>query len=272
MDEKEELTLEQIQEKSFEILKKIKKIFDENGWKYYITYGTLIGTIRNHGFIPWDDDIDIWVPRPDYEKFVKYCIENKEKIKPYELMHYLTNDKYIYPIARMSDSRYSINYNLAKEYGLGIFIDIYPIDGVNPKDKIYLKKMKHLIKKVYILGNKKYIKSNNVFKNVIKYPYYLIIRNTSLNKLLKKIDKLAQKYEFNNEEWFECICWSNAQLTYKKAWLGDKEKELFKEFNGELFRVPMEYDKLLKKIYGDYMKLPPEEERIAHHFYKVYKK
>ena len=129
MSKKKELSLKEIQQGSYEILKVIKRIFDENNWRYYLVYGTLIGAVRHNGFIPWDDDIDIWIPRPDYEKFIDYCIEHKEELYPLELIHYKTNDKYIYPIARMSDSRYIINYDNAKEYGLGLFVALYPVAG-----------------------------------------------------------------------------------------------------------------------------------------------
>ena len=88
MDKEKKLSLKEIQEESFKILEKLKEIFDQNGWKYYLAYGTLLGAIRHEGFIPWDDDIDLWVPREDYEKFISYCLNNKEKLKPFELIHY----------------------------------------------------------------------------------------------------------------------------------------------------------------------------------------
>ena len=73
---KRDMTIEEIQKGSLTVLKKIREIFDKNGWKYYLAYGTLIGAVRQKGFIPWDDDLDIWVPRQDYEKFITYCKTN----------------------------------------------------------------------------------------------------------------------------------------------------------------------------------------------------
>lgn len=272
--ENKELSLEETQKGSFEVLKKIKKIFDTNGWKYYLTYGTLIGCIRHKGFIPWDDDIDIWVPRNDYEKFIQYCKENKEELKPFELIHYSNNDKYIYPISRFSDTRFRIDYDNAKDYGLGLFVDIYPLDGIDNNDKRFKKKIIGMERKIDFMGKTKYNASKPIIKSIFKHLYYLMVKNGNLNKTLEKIDKLSQKYDFNSSEYFNCVCWClHAERIYKKDLLdGGNNLECFKEFNGEMFRVPYNYDECLKIVYGDYMKLPPEKDRIAHHFYKVYKK
>ncbi|MBP3255301.1 MAG: LicD family protein [Clostridia bacterium] len=270
MDRKE-LSLKEIQEESFKVLLKIKEIFDENGWKYYLIAGTLIGAVRHKGFIPWDDDIDLWIPRPDYEKFVEYCIKNKEKLYPFELIHYKTNDKYIYPIARFSDSRYILDYKNTKDYGLGLFVDLYPLDGVKENYYFFKKKMHNINRKIVLCGAKKMVKGNSKIKNFLKIPYYFIIKKSNLNKLLEKCDKIAQKYKFEEYSRVECVCWADHFFTYEKKWIiGDEEK--FLEFNGELFRVPSDYDKVLTRLYGNYMKLPPKEEQIAHHFYKAYKK
>lgn len=272
MEIKKELTLKEIQEGSFEVLKKVKKIFDENGLKYYLAYGTLIGTVRHEGFIPWDDDIDIWVPRPDYEKFIEYCINNKESIKPLELIHYLVNDKYIYPIARISNSEYYIDYKNVKNYGLGLFVDIYPLDGSNLNDIKLKNKIKRVNKDICLHGQLKYEKSKSVLKTIIKYPYYRFIKSLSMTKLLKKNEILSKKHSFEEEEKCSCVSWSTKEVEFDKKLLMTDEKECFMKFNGELFRVPIGYDEILTKIYGDYMKLPPENERIAHHYYKAYKK
>lgn len=271
MEKNKELTLSEIQQESFKNLLKLKEIFDENGWKYYLAYGTLIGCIRHKGFIPWDDDIDIWVPRPDYEKFINYCIEHKEELYPYELIHYKTNKNYIYTIARFSDSRYKNDYQNVKDYGLGLFVDIYPLDGFVKEDKLLYKKITFLNKVICMCGSKKMIKGANKLKNIIKIPYYHIVKHINLNKLLIRVDKLAQKYSYEESDVIECSSWAIHKIGHDKLLL-QGETELFKEFNGVNFRIPVGYDKILTNIYGDYMKLPPEDERIAHHFYTIIKK
>lgn len=269
--ENRELTLEEIQQGSFNILKKIKEIFDENGWKYYLAYGTLLGAIRHKGFIPWDDDIDIWVPRQDYEKFLEYCRKNEKLLFPYEIIHYTTNNKYIYTIARFSDSRYVIDYQNVDDYGLGLFVDIYPLDGINIEDIGFMKKLIRKQKNINLIGSKEFVKSKNLIKNILKYPYFCFRKFFNMSKMLKELDIFSQKYSYENSEYCDSMVWNPQYSLLKKEWFGI-EKEYFQEFNGETFRIPYEYDKVLEKIYGDYMQLPPEEKRIPHHFYKAYKK
>lgn len=271
---KKELTLQEIQKAGLKVLLKLKEIFDENGWDYYLGYGTLLGAVRHKGFIPWDDDIDIWVPRADYEKFVQYCIDNKKKLKPFELHHYKTNKKYIYPIARFSDSRYKIEYNDAEDYGLGIFVDVYPFDGYDKSDVKQNKKIQKLQNIISICGNKKMIKSGNALKNLVKIPYYkynVFRHKKNLNKVIEKVDKIAQKHSFEDAKRVNCVAWSFEGENFLKKWIVDgKKKQL--SFCGTKMSVPSDYDKVLKMQYGGYMKLPPEEERIGHHLYSAYKK
>ena len=268
---KEELSLKQIQDNSFVILKKIKEIFDKNGWKYYLAYGTLLGAIRHNGFIPWDDDIDIWVPRDDYEKFLDYCKKNQSELKPFQLIHYSTNKGYVYTISRFSDSRFLIDYDNVNDYGLGLFVDIYPLDGLNINDKKIRKKIIKYMKKINICGSKSFVSSGNPIKDFLKKPYYFFVKKLNLNNLLRKNDLLAQKYAFKDSEFFDCVCWEVNDNKYKKELL-EGRGELFATFNGEKFRIPCGYDYILKNKYGNYMKLPEEKDRIGHHYYKAYRK
>ena len=264
-----ELTLQEIQQNSFQVLLKFKQICDENNLTYFLAYGTLLGAVRHEGFIPWDDDIDVWMPRPDYEKFVAYCIEHADALGPFVLKHYKTCKEYIYPIARLVDSRYKIEYTNAKDYGLGLFIDIYPLDGVNEKDKKHLDKLEFNMRKITMLGTGGYIRSKSKLKNLVKYPYYLLCKGQSLTKLIQKSDLLAQKYSYENSDTVGCIVWGIGEGRCRAK--SDFAECVELPFNGGSFKVPVGYDRQLKMLYGDYMQLPPESERIAHHFYSAYK-
>ena len=264
------LEFEEIQQGSFLVLKKMKEIFEKNNWNYFLTYGTLIGAVRHKGFIPWDDDIDVWVPRADYEKFIDYCINNEQDIYPFKIIHYKNNERYIYPIARFVDTRYRIEYENAPDYGLGLFVDIYPLDGYNENDILLKKRITRLKKRISLCGLNTMVKSDNKLKNIIKIPYYYALRGANVTKLLKKIDLIAQKYSFDKYDVVDCTCWANTLAFAKKEELGlDTPSYLI--FNGEKFQVPKNYDAILRRIYGDYMELPPKEEQVAHHYYKAYR-
>lgn len=125
-----ELSVEETQKVSLEILKTVAHICKTIGVRYCLIYGTLIGAVRHHGFIPWDDDLDIMMPRPDYERFLSYFKKHQSEYKHLELFNHDENANYPYMITRISDSRYQINMDNEKPYGMGVFIDIYPYDGL----------------------------------------------------------------------------------------------------------------------------------------------
>ena len=261
-----ELTLQEIQQGSYKVLLKLKEICDKLNLNYFLAYGTLIGAIRHKGFIPWDDDIDVWMSRPDYERFVKYCLEHEDETKPFVLKHYKTCKEYIYPIARLVDTRYKIDYTDAKEYGLGLFIDIYPLDGVKVGSKKQARKRKRYIRKIGMLGASHYIKSKNRVKNFLKKIYYAFYKNSDINQVIAKADKAAQSYGYDEYDSVACVVWEATECLDKCHFASTVDVE----FNGQPFKAPVGYDSLLKKLYGDYMKLPPESEQIAHHYYKAY--
>ena len=265
--ENKELSLKEIQQGSFEVLKEIKKICDENNIIYYLIYGTLLGAVRHKGFIPWDDDIDIMMPRKDYERFVKYCIKHKKDLEPFQLIHYKTNKNYIYPIARMSDSRYKIVDNI-KDYGLGLFVDIYPFDGIDDNDLEYIDEVYKIDQSEMIAGRIENIQQDeSFFKNL----YINHLKKVGVSSILKDLDKKAQKYSYEKSDKVKCTCWEIKTIkSIDKKFIDKGEREL--TFNNISFRVPYDYDKVLKLYYNDYMKLPPENERIGHHNYKAYKK
>lgn len=264
-----EMTLKEIQNESFKVLLKIKEICEKENLQFFLFFGTLLGAVRHNGFIPWDDDIDVWMPRDDYEKFIEYCIVHAEEIKPFELKHYKTCKEYIYPIARLSDSRYTVKYTDTKEYGLGLFVDIYPVDGYNPVDTAHIRKIKRNTSLIGIMSADKFIPSTvNPLKNIPKYPVYLFSKFRNLNKLLEKQDKLCRKYSMNDCGMVACTIWE-AEKPFNKE---EIESTVNFSFEGVEMPVPIGYDSILTKLYGDYMKLPPESERNGHHFYSAFRK
>lgn len=269
-----ELSLNEIQQESFKVLLKLKEIMEEHNWDYCLAWGTLLGAVRHKGFIPWDDDIDIIMPRKHYEEFVQFCIDHKEELLPYSLFNSRTNDKYIYLISRFSDAK---NFKYvpykAKDYGQGTFVDIYPLDECNVEEfeKNYKKLHNKYEKKMYLRSTTKYCPTKSFAKNFIKWPLWNLIfrwqshRNYQL-KFEEEVKKINAKCKYSDK----CVMWSEDKILFNTKDFFSERNEL--EFNGELFRVPTNYDNILKECYGDYMKLPPEDKRIPQHGYRMFRK
>ena len=136
-----ELTMKEMQQVAFNILKQVAAICEKNGFRYTLAYGTLIGAIRHKGFIPWDDDIDIMMPRPDYERFISYCNEHPQELNNLQLFNMDVCKDYPYMITRVSNSNTILEVENEKSYGIGVFIDIYVLDGAGKTKEEAIKKM-----------------------------------------------------------------------------------------------------------------------------------
>lgn len=271
------LTMKEVQLGSLNILKKIDEICRRENLQYCLAYGTLLGAVRHKGFIPWDDDIDIMMPRKDYDLLVDYFVRNKESLVPYELFSKQFNQDYPYMINRVSDSRYVLDVDNEKPYGIGLFVDVYPLDGAGNSVKEYTKKknMSSRNAALCFLTSRKTVKRENtssVIKYIMKYPAFLVAKILGRNFFMRRLDNLQRTCDYENSEYVGCMVWGSDEGIrdiFPKEWFREM---IDVEFEGNLFKIPKEYDKILSRWYGNYMELPPEDKRIAHHFYDAYLK
>ncbi len=269
-----ELNIQEIQKISLEICKTIADICEAQGFRYYLIYGTLIGAIRHHGFIPWDDDLDIMMPRPDYDRLLDYLSKNKQ---PHlTVFNHDTDSNYPYMITRVSDDRYLMIADNEEPVGMGAFIDIYPFDGLgNTLEEAleYGLKGDRLSSLCYQATRKKFSIENttSLFRKIIKLPVYLISKLIGKDFFQNRIKSLQGKYEYDSSEYVGCFVWLSGgeKDIFKREWFDEYE---MCDFDAYRFRIPKDYDSVLRHVYNDYMKLPPEEDRIGHHFYKIYRK
>ena len=270
-----EMKLREIQNVELNILKKIDEICEENHFKYYIYYGTLLGAVRHKDFIPWDDDADIIMPRPDFEKFVSYCNKHKKELAPFSLMYYTNNNKYIYPIGRLIDTRYRVDYEGNDDYGLGLFVDIYPYDGVGNTYAEAKKNVKRLRLIRYFLQlagtNRVYKSQYGLFATLLKYLARPWAKLIGVKGFIKIEQFVIKKYTYNNSKFVANALW-NCYGIREIAEKNTFEYETKLEFSGLKFNAPSNFDEHLKRIYGDYMTPPPKEERHPTHDYKAYLK
>ena len=130
-----EMSIEEIHEVTLAILKKIDAIAEEIGIRYFMAYGSLIGVVRHRGFIPWDDDLDMMMIREDYEKFLAYFEEHEQELVPYKIFNNRNNAGYPHMITRVCNVEYPIEVDNEIPCGMGVFVDIYPIDPMGNDEK-----------------------------------------------------------------------------------------------------------------------------------------
>lgn len=266
------ISFEETKKIEFEILCHVASFCEKHGLEYSIAYGTLIGTIRHKGFIPWDDDIDLWMKRADYNKLIE--IFNKETDGPYRLVSPFEKGAK-HSFVKIFDTR-TIKRELGikyKHFDFGIDIDIFPVDGAPSDQKEYDKwydKLFSLYEAHRDVVTGFYGGLKNRLRILVRKILLGITFNTK-NRILKKAKKLHDMYPIDccdKVGSFEC-CYVNKRSRV--------DKELFdgvvmKEFEGKEFAVPKGYHQILTAIYGDYMTPPPKDQQITHHtnntFYK----
>lgn len=270
-----ELNIKEIHEATLEIVKKISDICDEINIDYFVMFGSLIGAIRHKGFIPWDDDFDVAMLRPDYERFVKYCEQNKKNLYPFRLLNRQNCENFPYTISRMNDFRYRAVYDNIIPYDSGLFVDIYPFDGYGLNPQYAIKKLSR--RKNYLVHftnwaiREKYRKPKHggVLYSLGKRVCFIVAHIIGQNWFLDQYDRLREFFPFNDSKYVGNVCWDKVVLPYDKSIFEDY---LIIPFEDIQVKIPIGYDKLLRQSYGDYMKLPPESERIASHDYKLYRR
>lgn len=278
MDYRRPLEMKDIQRVSLEILKFVTSICEREDFRYSLMYGTLIGAIRHQGFIPWDDDVDIMMPRPDYERFLEYCYNHKEELGVYEIFNPDTHKDYIYGITRVSDSRYEIiKEETSENCGMGIFIDVYPYDGLgNDKEealRLLSATRKYCDTIVDMTRVEQHIPESLNYKGKTVHIINRIInRCLGTRHYLGKISSLRGKHTFDGSDYVGPLMWyfSKPHKVLFKRSMFDKLVKV--PFEDGLFYVPSEYHELLTQEYGNYMQLPPPEKRIYQHAYKAYEK
>lgn len=267
-----ELDINEIHKGTLTIIKEFIHICEDNQLTYFTAYGSLIGTIRHGGFIPWDDDFDVHMFRSDYDKFISYCISHEKELYPFKIYCPQNIKDYPYNIARFCDMRYKlVSTNSCKNDGMGMFIDIYPLDGAgNGKyvsSKFFSLKNAVLISLVSKAGKNKLVNSQSGFHK-ITYPIaYGFSKVIGLKNLLNLLQKQGKKYAVSESDFVSVLVWTFYPTVFPKEWFSDV---IYKKFEDISIAVPIGYESLLSLQYGDYMKLPPEKDRKPQHEYKLY--
>lgn len=267
-----ELTLKEIQAETLKIMKLIDSICQKENLRYSLFYGTLLGAIRHNGFIPWDDDLDIVMPRADYNKLATYFIEHASEIAPFKWFSYETIPSYPYMIARVCNTEFYMEAANEKDCGMGTFVDIYPMDGAgNGNHKYFYNKACFFSSMYFSKSRLHYVMPKGFAKKIVKGCSYLLSKIVSINYIRKRLLKYSKKYSYESSDFIASITWltDGNNNVFRKS---DFNELIPHDFENTKFYIPKKYNALLTTYYGDYMKLPPENERIGHHFYKIFER
>lgn len=255
--------LRNIQQLLLEMTIDFDKYCRERNIVYYLAYGSCLGAVRHNGFIPWDDDIDVWMLPDDFIRFRALNIQNYNTIyfhqnKITEKNYYLTFDK----IRRRNTSAIDVRF-LSYNVNQGIFIDVFPLyylpDNIVKKIWFYILFFLYKYANLIIVYNSEYY-----FKTLIG-KFARIVVNLFSIKNINKLCLFFQKelLKFPKSKYLIDL----EQKPVTKFYTEDFLATINCDFNHTKFSIPKGYDRILKMIYGNYMKLPKVEDRYNHSEY-----
>lgn len=258
-----------VQELTISLLKVFIHLCEENSLCYYFTGGALIGVLRHKGFVPWDDDIDVGMPRKDYDRFLE--ILKTKMPEGYGICNRYTDKNWHFAMSQFQDMESEIEINLAEQPRIAhIWVDVFPLDGL-PSGKIarwfriknillhrYLIQIAHINTQVdshrsrpwyerFILG---------IFKRI---P---VDRLLNTDHILDHMEKVLRKSDFNESEYAgNMLGRYREREAVPKKYFGVPKKA---QFENMMVNIPEMSHELQTALYGNYMKLPPEKDRVAH--------
>lgn len=278
------ISFEEMKQISLDILTDVAQYCDSHNIRYYICGGTLLGAVRHKGFIPWDDDIDILMPRPDYLKFVQnYNGSNKR----YLVKSIENSPDYWRTFAKVFD----LNTYLKEECirvpkkDNGVFIDIFPVDGL-PKSRFHqaiIFKEQEFMNFLYhgsawnYTRSFKYADSKDRFakikgrlRTILKYIAITALNPLPTSLLIRLINKNAMRFDYNQADEVAAIVDCHYGGIRERMPKNIFEKQIPFEFEKQIFWGSAAWKLYLTNMYGDFMELPPVENRVTHHDFVAY--
>ena len=253
-------------------MKDFIKLCEENDIKYVAAYGTVLGAVRHKGLIPWDDDIDVYMTRDNYEKLIS--LKDKIEKTSYEIIDY-NNTNYYLPFAKFCNKQTTLWEMEDYPFILGVFVDIFPLDYVPEGDNDAIN-LKYKYKKYWIQYRRclRKISKNQYLNNIHHHSLRLVLvglRNKIYQPFkrffISRFIKTEHLIKEKNGNRYMCYTTSAQPIdkaTYPKHWIENTIKVPFEDF---LINIPQDYHNYLTNEYGDYMKLPPIGMRISNHFH-----
>ena len=258
--------MNELQKKELELLSLFVDICTRLGLRYYLVCGSALGAVKYGGFIPWDDDIDVGMPREDYESF----LAEAQKLLPKNifLQNYRTDPAFPHVFSKLRNSDTTlIEENMAHlPINHGIYIDLFPIDGY-PKSEREKKKLRYQKK---FLGWLHYcaLENKESVKVTVRNKFFRMLGyHKKTHRALAKLDSIISSYPTGDSEiWCNHGNWQG-ELEYAPVWQYGEGAEA--EFEGVAVIIPEKYDEYLTQKYGNWRADPPKDKQKSHHMIKL---
>ena len=256
----------------FGLLEKIDDFCKSRGIRYSLAGGTLIGAVRHKGFIPWDDDIDIMMPRPDYERFCR------EFSAPNASVHTFEKDRnYFYPFAKVFDDRTMLVEDRDPKVEAAVGVDVFPIDGLRDgdRDPRSVLRVQHRCYAAMSLRRAPPLFRRRPWKKQVALwvgaPLRLVpsfIRKALCRTMLRRLTRRLKETSFNGASFAGPLTWGNGMKEVHPR--ADFEIESSFKFEGRLFPAINGWRAYLESDYGDFMTPPSPEKQVTHHDFRAW--
>lgn len=272
MENQNELSLQEMQEANLSALIEIDRICRENDLTYFLAYGTLLGAVRHKGYIPWDDDVDIIMPRKDFEAF--QALTDKTD-SCFRLCNRANTQNYPYYLPRFCNMDYQyVTTVQGPKFDIGAFVDIYILDNACSDEKAGkdLNRKMNRMNAMYLLYLSGQIGGSGLKRMcaVVLHRLLRMVKGKDYpQRINRDMERELKKRTSEQDRYVGIPCWSFGFLQYEKSVFSEKTEMVFED---RLFYVPKQYEMLLTLWYKDYMALPPENKRVASHSYKMYRR
>lgn len=266
-----EISMEESKSIMVKILESIDKCCCENNIKYSLCWGTMIGAIRHHGFIPWDDDIDVMMSREDYNRFLQVYDDSE-----YGVYTPKKNRNCVQIVTKIFDKKTCVYFLNQQNSLFGIWVTIFPYDNVPDKNLKKWEMKRYFWLTLYHFKTSMFFPTDTIkrrIRKVLKVLGKIVLLPCSSFWLYNKVERCLTA--FNDQQTQRVCIWTGVGVTkttfvyFSKEWF---EECIEVDFENIRTKIIKGYDQFLRSRYGDYMKFPPESERVPKHNYKAYYK